>query len=704
MIARSLARCFVLLSGWLLLVVATAQGGLAEESAGPEETGVISGRVLDGQGKPAAGADVELYQYEDRRWTRRESAVRTNDAGEYRFEGLPEGYFVVVTKTPGSARTFRQRSLEQGGKVASDIVLRPPVAAVLEIRDQAGRPVAGARIRELEWRGENGEFWVRSNAWELFEMTAPVSDESGRLHLPPLPEGVIVKAVLEHRDFAPAEISELEIEEGARGKIEMRAGAPFRFQIHPDVLGDRVSGVEIDLRYDPHKHPSTILFHVVRLDEQGAARLTVEPGKYRYLRLEHDDYYITPIISPNLRKGESLRITADQENRFDFKLHRKVRARGRVVDVSTGKPLAGVDVLGEIPNEAPNPVEDVPLDPWCFTDWGETDENGEYEMLLAGGRARVSFQSQNYLTESDYLEFTVASDGSTVIPDIKVRPMPPIRGVVLDESGEPVPGAVVRLRGFWLRWLQPVLTDDEGRFELQPPWIPLDSETDERRPIQPVFAFHPYERLSARVDVPLDDPESLSDVVIRLRPEPCRALFTEFTDEMSKWEQGKVSPERAAEDAAKSLRGKPAPELDGVLWLNTEEPMLKLSDLRGKYVLLDFWFKGCGPCHADFPSVQLLHDLYKDRGVVVIGVHNNSETAEAVRDHVEKEGLTFPIVVDHPDGRTVAKYEAHGISGYPSYILIGPDGNVLLDDETVPHPALRTYKLEIVRNYLIGNE
>jgi hypothetical protein len=99
-----------------------------------------------------------------------------------------------------------------------------------------------------------------------------------------------------------------------------------------------------------------------------------------------------------------------------------------------------------------------------------------------------------------------------------------------------------------------------------------------------------------------------------------------------------------------------------------------------------------------------LHDLYKDHGVVVIGVHNNSETAETVREHVEKEGLTFPILVDHPDGRTVARYEAHGVSGYPSYILIGPDGNVLLDDETIPHPSLRTYKLEIVRNYLIGDE
>lgn len=662
--------------------------------------------MLNGEGEPVAGADVELYQYEykERRWRQRGSASRTSDAGDYRFEGLPKGTFVAVVKAPGYARTFRQRSLEEGQQIANDVALRKPATAVLEVHDVSGRPVEGARVRELDWRGENGKFWLKSHTWKSLGMAAPVSDRSGRLLLPVLPEGDIAKAILEHRDLAPAETTEFRLEDGARTKVEMRAGAPLALKIDPDANVERVSDVSIDLYHEPSTHPSTMVFHTIRLDDRGTARLTVAPGEYHFLWLQHDDFVVTPLFAPNLRKGESLRMSADQENRFSFKLHRKVRARGRVVDVTTGKPLPGVDVLGEIPNEAPEARADVPLDEWCFAQWAETAENGEYEILLAAGRARVSFQDESYLTESDYLEFTVAPDGSTVIPDLKVRPMPPIRGTVLDESGKPVHGAVVRLRGYSLRWMQPVLTDDEGRFELQPPSIPVDPHTEERQPIQPIFAFQRDEPLSARVDVKLDDPESLSNIVIRLRPEPCRSLFTEFTDEMSKWEQGEILPERAAEDAAKSLRGRPAPELDGVLWLNTDERALKLSDLRGKYVLLDFWFKGCGPCHADFPSVQLLHDLYKDRGVVVIGVHNNSETAETVREHVEKEGLTFPIMVDHPDGRTVAKYEAHSLSGYPSYMLIGPDGNVLLDDETIPHPILRSYKLEIVRNYLIGEE
>ena len=153
------------------------------------------------------------------------------------------------------------------------------------------------------------------------------------------------------------------------------------------------------------------------------------------------------------------------------------------------------------------------------------------------------------------------------------------------------------------------------------------------------------------------------------------------------------------------MRGQAPPEIDSALWLNTDERTLKLADLRGKYVLLDFWFIGCGPCHADFPSVKLVHELYKDKGVVVIGVHNNSSPPEAVRKHVAKIGLPFPVAVDHPDGRTIARFEEHGVpAGYPDYVLISPEGKVLLDDRTIPHPTLRSYKLEIIRKLLLESQ
>jgi hypothetical protein len=72
---------------------------------------------------------------------------------------------------------------------------------------------------------------------------------------------------------------------------------------------------------------------------------------------------------------------------------------------------------------------------------------------------------------------------------------------------------------------------------------------------------------------------------------------------------------------------------------------------------------------------------------------------------VAKIGLPIPIVVDHPDGRVIGRFEPHGIPrGYPDYVLISPEGKVLLDDRTIPYPTLRHYKLEIIRKLLLESE
>jgi thiol-disulfide isomerase/thioredoxin len=217
-----------------------------------------------------------------------------------------------------------------------------------------------------------------------------------------------------------------------------------------------------------------------------------------------------------------------------------------------------------------------------------------------------------------------------------------------------------------------------------------------------VVAFDPYRPLAASAEVRLDQPK---ETVLKLESHDPDWPLSVFPSELADWERGVLDPAKAAKDAAISLRGQAPPEIDSSLWLNTNNRTLKLADLRGKYILLDFWFTGCGPCHGDFPSVKLVHELYKDKGVQVIGIHNNSSTPEAVREHVAKIGLPFPVAVDHPDGRTIARFEEHGIPhGYPDYVLISPEGKVLLDDRTIPHPSLRSYKMEIIRKLLLESQ
>ena len=128
---------------------------------------------------------------------------------------------------------------------------------------------------------------------------------------------------------------------------------------------------------------------------------------------------------------------------------------------------------------------------------------------------------------------------------------------------------------------------------------------------------------------------------------------------------------------------------------------MSLADFRGKYVLLEFWTTWCGPCHRDMPKVKLAYDLYKDQGLVVIGVHDNSTPLDGIKQDVAEQGLSYPIVVDRPDGRILASYKPLGVIGYPTYILIGPDGNVV-EDPTGTARGFHMYLLEILRQKLMS--
>src|SRR5437879_5302075 len=72
------------------------------------------------------------------------------------------------------------------------------------------------------------------------------------------------------------------------------------------------------------------------------------------------------------------------------------------------------------------------------------------------------------------------------------------------------------------------------------------------------------------------------------------------------------------EDPYKALIGKPAPDFKGEFSLNGKPT--KLSDLKGKVVLLDFWAVWCGPCVSTFPHLREWHKEYKDKGLEILGV------------------------------------------------------------------------------------
>ncbi|HID78861.1 MAG TPA: TlpA family protein disulfide reductase, partial [Planctomycetaceae bacterium] len=70
------------------------------------------------------------------------------------------------------------------------------------------------------------------------------------------------------------------------------------------------------------------------------------------------------------------------------------------------------------------------------------------------------------------------------------------------------------------------------------------------------------------------------------------------------------------------------------------------------------------------------HELFADKGVVVIGIHHNSVPLEEVRAFAQEKGLTFPIGLDNVAGETFGRYN---VSALPGKMLIGPDGRVIAD-------------------------
>ncbi len=157
-------------------------------------------------------------------------------------------------------------------------------------------------------------------------------------------------------------------------------------------------------------------------------------------------------------------------------------------------------------------------------------------------------------------------------------------------------------------------------------------------------------------------------------------------------------------DPLSPKRGQPAPDfalrsLDG--------QTVRLSELRGQTVLVNFWATWCGPCRAEMPDIEAVYQQQKDlpgaAGLIVLAINEDNapyeQARELAKDFRDELGLSFPMLMDAPSGEVFQQYRLRGM---PNSFIIDAAG-VIRDIKYGPYAREELLrKLEEARKTAAG--
>lgn len=130
------------------------------------------------------------------------------------------------------------------------------------------------------------------------------------------------------------------------------------------------------------------------------------------------------------------------------------------------------------------------------------------------------------------------------------------------------------------------------------------------------------------------------------------------------------APSRSAPKQSSSLVGEVAPLFT---LKDLEGKQVRLSDFKGKVVLLDFWATWCGPCIRAIPHLEALHRKYKEQGLVVIGINHERDHAKVRK--FAKEQISYIVLLDADE-----QFTEYGVRGIPTAFYIDKEGKIRHQD------------------------
>lgn len=680
---------------------------LAAETKTPDVSVLL--HVTDENGQAVSGAELLVTK-----WTGRYEPLgevhQTNNQGEAKLSfPFSDDFFYLLVRAESKANKIVDLHVDKDSTSKEfDVTLQAPTPGYVQVTAN-DHPVENAEFSWIEFTDNNGEkiVWTKDGV-SMLDIVWPQSDAEGRLLLPLIPHDAILDFKVIHPDFRQVRLEGTPVKEGEIAGVSLSSGVPVVVTVEShnkdgSTLADGTS-IMVQMFTSGATRAADTVYHPFAVRD-GKVTFTASPEKYNRLQLTTNDFFLSPpyfnystVIEPRLD------LTSGQEVRFEAKSHPKRTVRGRIVDpdgngipgafISTSFQHAGNNEGAE--NEQYTSIEEA-LRTWTSAGNGETDAEGNFEVEAPSGTLQIEPICAGYFSDPPVMYFQWSGDPESIIPDYKLHRVPKLKGKVVDASGKPRSGVVARLRHEGRGDADPVvITDANGEFELQMRRIPYSTKTTNLQTNLGVLAFDPHSNQAGLTTFEVTDEAATQSIVVTLSEQPVGWLrdpyhtsVTEGTD--TEWEE-QVAQNR--KQYAQGLPGKTVPDMRDGTWLNTEAK--SLEDFRGKYVLLDFWFIGCGPCARDQPSVHAAYEAYRELGFTVVAMHINGQTAETVAKYARENNMDYPIFVDDPEGTVTKQFRELGVNYFPMYILLGPDGKIIHNDVHALTTSLRGEKLELI--------